>query len=305
MKTIRSKASYLPNNLKFIANNNGIIGENDINQISAILLEAQWLVIGIGFYLGCPFAIPIDPKHRLSVPKYNPARTYTPDGSCGLGGNYMAIYPIESPGGYQLFGRTIQTWSTFGTIGYPFTNYQPWLLNMFDIIQFQSVTELELQNLRRLAFAGKYQYQITDSILNINNIKQLEDIVDEDLLSFKQKQCIAQKTMQQIETLLLKEIDSNNDNYNELSNDSQQQNLQELDDNHKIIYAMVGGVIQSISVHIDDKIIVDQTILCTIQAMKTEITITSDCNGTLCHIYIEPNQLINAGDPLFIIKLDQ
>ncbi|CAF4280799.1 unnamed protein product, partial [Rotaria sordida] len=161
------------------------------------------------------------------------------------------------------------------------------------------------QNLRRLAFAGKYQYQITDSILNINNIKQLEDTVDEDLLSFKQKQHIAQKTMQQIETLLLKEIDSNNDNYNELSNDSQQQNLQELNDNHKIIYAMVGGVIQSISVHIDDKIIVDQTILCTIQAMKTEITIISDCNGTLCHIYIKPDQLINAGDPLFIIKLDQ
>ncbi|CAF3648982.1 unnamed protein product, partial [Rotaria sp. Silwood2] len=59
---------------------------------------------------------------------------------------------------------------------------------------------------------------------------------------------------------LLKEIDSNNNNYNEVSNDSQQQqqNLQELDDNHKIIYAMVGGIIQSISVHIDDKIIVDQ-----------------------------------------------
>ncbi|CAF3587384.1 unnamed protein product [Rotaria sp. Silwood1] len=305
MKTIRSKASYLPNNLKFIANNNGIIGENDINQISNILLEAQWLVIGIGFYLGCPFAIPIDPKHRLSVPKYNPARTYTPDGSCGLGGNYMAIYPIESPGGYQLFGRTIQTWSTFGTIGYPFTNYQPWLLNMFDIIQFQSVTELQLQNLRRLAFAGKYQYQITDSILNINDIKQLENSVNEDLLNFKQKKYIAQKAMQQIEMELLKEMDSNNNNYNDVSNDSQQQNLQELDDNHKTIYAMVGGIVQSILVHIEDKIIGDQTILCTIQAMKTEITIRSDCNGKLYHIYIKPNQLINAGDPLFIIKLDK
>ncbi|CAF2975374.1 unnamed protein product, partial [Rotaria sp. Silwood2] len=224
-----------------------------------------------------------------------------------LGGNYMAIYPIESPGGYQLFGRTIQTWSTFGTIGYPFTNYQPWLLNMFDIIQFQCVTELQLQNLRRLAFAGKYQYQITDSILNINDIKQLEDSLDEDLLSFKQKQHIAQKHMQQIEIQLLKEIDSNNNNYyyNEVLNDSQQKKLQELDDNHKIIYAMVGGIIQSISVHNDDKIIVDQTILCTIQAMKTEITIISDCNGKLYHIYIKPNQLINAGDPLFTIKLDQ
>ena len=50
MKTIRSKACYLPSNIKFIANNNGINGENDIEQVSNILIEAKWLVIGIGFY---------------------------------------------------------------------------------------------------------------------------------------------------------------------------------------------------------------------------------------------------------------
>jgi allophanate hydrolase subunit 1 len=124
MKTIRSKASYLPNNLQFIAKNNGFVGDDDIDQVSKILLETQWLVIGIGFYLGCPFAIPLNPKHRLSVPKYNPSRTYTPDGACGLGGNYMAIYPIETPGGYQLFGRTIPTWSTFATIGLGMHQFQ-------------------------------------------------------------------------------------------------------------------------------------------------------------------------------------
>jgi biotin carboxyl carrier protein len=72
--------------------------------------------------------------------------------------------------------------------------------------------------------------------------------------------------------------------------------------NHqKIFYAIVGGLIQSISIHIDQKIIADQTTLCTIQAMKTDITIKSDCDGILDHIFIKPNQLINAGDPLFII----
>jgi urea carboxylase len=304
METIRSKASYLPNNLKFIANNNGISGENDIEQISKILLEAQWLVIGIGFYLGCPFAIPINPKHRLSVPKYNPSRTYTPDGVCGLGGNYMAIYPIESPGGYQLFGRTIPTWSTFATIGCPFTKSQPWLLNMFDIIQFQPVTESQLQELRRLAFAGKYQYQITDSVLNINDIKQLEDSIDEDLLSFKQNQSIAQNKMRHIEKQFLEEIDSGDNTFNEGSSDSQLQEIQELDDSHKTIYASVGGVIQAISVQTDQQVIVEESILCTIQAMKTDITIMSDCDGKLCRIYVKPNQLVNAGDPLFTIKLD-
>jgi allophanate hydrolase subunit 1/biotin carboxyl carrier protein len=301
MKTIRSKASYLPNNLQFIAKNNGFVGDDDIDQVSKILLETQWLVIGIGFYLGCPFAIPLNPKHRLSVPKYNPSRTYTPDGACGLGGNYMAIYPIETPGGYQLFGRTIPTWSTFATIGHPFTNYQPWLLNMFDIVQFQSVNETKLEELRRLAFAGKYQYQISDTVINLNDIKQLEGCTDENLVTFRQKQSIAQKNMQQIEIQLLEETSSDRNTSDEVTNDSQ---TQELDDNQSIIYARIGGIIQSIPVQIGDNITIDKTILCIIQAMKTDVTIRSDYDGVLNHIYIKQNQLVDAGDPLFIVKLN-
>lgn len=53
-------------------------------------------------YLGAPCAVPVDPRHRLVVPKYNPARTITPEGAVGIGGCYMCIYPMESPGGYQL-----------------------------------------------------------------------------------------------------------------------------------------------------------------------------------------------------------
>ena len=53
-------------------------------------------------YLGAPCAVPVDPRHRLVVPKYNPARTVTPEGAVGIGGAYMCIYPMESPGGYQL-----------------------------------------------------------------------------------------------------------------------------------------------------------------------------------------------------------
>lgn len=38
-------------------------------------------------------------RHRMVVPKYNPARTFTPEGAVGLGGTYLCIYPMESPGG--------------------------------------------------------------------------------------------------------------------------------------------------------------------------------------------------------------
>lgn len=30
----------------------------------------------------------------------------------GIGGSYMCIYPMDSPGGYQLVGRTLPIWNT-------------------------------------------------------------------------------------------------------------------------------------------------------------------------------------------------
>ncbi len=59
-------------------------------------------------YLGAPCAVPVDPRQRLVVPKYNPARTVTPEGAVGIGGAYMCIYPMESPGGYQLVRGTTE-----------------------------------------------------------------------------------------------------------------------------------------------------------------------------------------------------
>ena len=76
------------------------------------------MVMGLGdVYLGAPCAVPMDPRHRLVVPKYNPARTSTPEGAVGIGGCYMCVYPMVSPGGYQLVGRTLPIWNTFGREG--------------------------------------------------------------------------------------------------------------------------------------------------------------------------------------------
>src|SRR5690606_8710926 len=37
----------------------------------------------------------------------NPTRPWTPEGAVGIAGPCLAIYPVASAGGYQLFGRTI------------------------------------------------------------------------------------------------------------------------------------------------------------------------------------------------------
>ena len=50
--------------------------------------------------------MPLDPRHRLVAPKYNPPRTWTPKGTIGHGGAITCIYPDQTPGGYQIFART-------------------------------------------------------------------------------------------------------------------------------------------------------------------------------------------------------
>ena len=72
----------------------------------------------------------------------------------------MCIYGMEGPGGYQLFGRTIQVWNTWRKVG-PFAE-APWLLRFFDQIRFFPVDEAELAEARRAFPHGAYPIRIEE-----------------------------------------------------------------------------------------------------------------------------------------------
>ena len=42
------------------------------------------------FWPGLPFMMPLDPRCKLTAPKYNPPRTWTPKGAVGMGGSARA-----------------------------------------------------------------------------------------------------------------------------------------------------------------------------------------------------------------------
>lgn len=141
--TIRSNAPWLPSNVRFLEQLNGI------NNLQDILHLSTFLVLGLGdVYLGSPCAIPLDPRHRLFGTKYNPSRSFTPKGSVGIGGQYMCIYAMNSPGGYQLVGRTTDIWSSArvqkGNRGAVTGTDNPWIFQIFDRITFYPVTESDL-----------------------------------------------------------------------------------------------------------------------------------------------------------------
>ncbi|AKZ64090.1 allophanate hydrolase [Herbaspirillum hiltneri N3] len=66
--------------------------------------EGEYVVYFIGFMPGFAYMGGLDPQ--LATPRQNEPRLTIPAGSVGIGGEQTGIYPLASPGGWQLLGRT-------------------------------------------------------------------------------------------------------------------------------------------------------------------------------------------------------
>jgi KipI family sensor histidine kinase inhibitor len=73
-------------------------------QVVAAHTATPWRVGFGGFAPG--FAYLIGGDGRLEVPRQSEPRTRVPAGSVALAGEFSAVYPRESPGGWQLIGHT-------------------------------------------------------------------------------------------------------------------------------------------------------------------------------------------------------
>jgi urea carboxylase len=168
-ETTRPNAPWCPDNIEFIRRINGL---NSIADVKRIIFDAAYVVLGLGdVYLGAPVATPYDPRHRLVTTKYNPARPWTPQNAVGIGGAYMCIYGMEGPGGYQLFGRTLQVWNTHRETP-PFEPGHPWLLRHFDQIRFFEVSNDELDEARAQFLHGKYPLRIEEQKFSLAAYRQ-------------------------------------------------------------------------------------------------------------------------------------
>ncbi|MEV7799188.1 urea amidolyase family protein [Microbacterium foliorum] len=67
-------------------------------------LAADWKVAFSGFAPGFGYVVSSDPL--FDVPRRSSPRTRVPAGSVALAGAFTGVYPRESPGGWQLIGRT-------------------------------------------------------------------------------------------------------------------------------------------------------------------------------------------------------
>lgn len=73
-------------------------------EVIAMHSAVEYRVFMIGFLPGFAYMGSLDP--RISTPRKSSPRTSVPPGSVGIAGHQTGIYPIASPGGWQLIGRT-------------------------------------------------------------------------------------------------------------------------------------------------------------------------------------------------------
>ena len=86
--------------LKFVAEHNGLTAEEVVRRHS----NGQYLVYMLGFLPGFAYMGGMD--KTIACPRLISPRTKIPAGSVGIAGAQTGIYPLSSPGGWQLIGRT-------------------------------------------------------------------------------------------------------------------------------------------------------------------------------------------------------
>ncbi|WP_255547598.1 5-oxoprolinase subunit PxpB [Mucilaginibacter sp. dw_454] len=105
-----------------------------IEEVIEIHSQAVYKVYMIGFVPGFAYLGGLD--ERLETPRKSSPRKKVPAGSVGIAGMQTGIYPMQTPGGWQLIGRTpVKLFDV--------NRAQPSLLKAGDEIMFTPITEKE------------------------------------------------------------------------------------------------------------------------------------------------------------------
>jgi len=122
------------------------------SEVIELHAQADYTVYMIGFMPGYPYLGGLNP--RLSLPRLATPRTKVPAGSVAIAELQAGIYPLESPGGWHLLGRT------------PLRLYRPdssppVLLRAGQRVRFRPTTPAEYVDLEVAVAKGEYVPRVT------------------------------------------------------------------------------------------------------------------------------------------------
>ncbi|NLY73078.1 MAG: 5-oxoprolinase subunit PxpB [Tissierellia bacterium] len=135
--------------LDYVAQHNGL----DKEEVIKIHSSQDYLVYMLGFTPGFSYLGGMD--ERIATPRLAEPRTKIPAGSTGIAGSQTGIYPIDSPGGWQLIGRTPV--KLYDPLSDP-----PVLLSAGDFVRFIPIDIEDYKRIEKEVEEGSYQVKVLE-----------------------------------------------------------------------------------------------------------------------------------------------
>lgn len=130
--------------LENIAKHAGLTQE----EVIKIHSSRDYLIYMLGFLPGFCYLGGLD--ERIHTPRLANPRIKIHAGSVGIGGSQTGIYPLDSPGGWQLMGMTpVKTYDP--------SREKPILVEAGDYIRFRPIDEEEYKRIKEMVERGEYQ----------------------------------------------------------------------------------------------------------------------------------------------------
>ena len=132
-----------------VASHNG----KTVEEVIKIHTSQEYLIYMIGFIAGFPYLGGM--SKEIATPRLKEPRVKIDGGSVGIAGEQTGIYPLDSPGGWQLIGRTPLEL-------YDAEREKPVLLEAGQYIKFRSISQKEFDETAKAVEDGSYKYVTYD-----------------------------------------------------------------------------------------------------------------------------------------------
>ena len=121
------------------------------NEVVKIHSNPEYLVYMLGFTPGFCYLGGMD--NSIATPRKENPRQLIEAGSVGIAGAQTGVYPIDSPGGWQIIGKT------------PLVLFDPkrkpeFLINAGDYIKFYAISEMEFEEIRKEVSGHSYELKV-------------------------------------------------------------------------------------------------------------------------------------------------
>jgi KipI family sensor histidine kinase inhibitor len=134
--------------MEFVTRHTGL-SEQEVVSIHA---GTDYLVYMMGFNTGFPYLGGM--SERIAVPRLETPRTVVPAGSVAIAQRQTGIYPVASPGGWRLIGRSpVRLFDA--------ANEPPVAVEAGDYLRFVAINEEGYLDIEAQVQSGTYQFVVT------------------------------------------------------------------------------------------------------------------------------------------------